>query len=143
MEQSPQILLVNRSIIIENDRMLVLRRSLQDRRHPGLWEFPGGKIDAGEDVDTGLKREIFEETGLHIEPDLGLSHVESELITSGRYEGKIYVALFRIARRLSGEVTLSDEHEESSWDTFGEIINRDLSPESRKAVVAFRRSHLL
>jgi 8-oxo-dGTP diphosphatase len=29
------------------------------------WEFPGGQIECGEDVITGLKREILEESGIH------------------------------------------------------------------------------
>ena len=30
------------------------------------WEFPGGQIECGEDVIGGLKREILEETGIHV-----------------------------------------------------------------------------
>jgi len=38
-----------------------------DLKHSGLLEIPGGRIEVGEDVYTGLKREVKEECGLEIE----------------------------------------------------------------------------
>jgi len=142
MEPSPEILLVNRSIIVDNDRLLVVQRSHHDRRHPGLWEFPGGKVDPGEAIHTGMKREIQEETGLIVEPASELTYVDTEQITSGRYAGRLYIALFRTAIISSGQLLLSDEHEAASWDTLDEASDRNLSPESRRALEAFRRSDL-
>ncbi len=37
-----------------------------DKDHGGLWEFPGGKVDPGEDCRAALVREIAEETTLSI-----------------------------------------------------------------------------
>lgn len=55
--------------IIENDQreiLCALRSS--EMSIPNMWEFPGGKIEAGEDLATALKREIQEELGCTIEP---------------------------------------------------------------------------
>ena len=45
--------------------ILVARRS--DHAHQGgLWEFPGGKLEAGEDIRSGLARELAEEIGIRV-----------------------------------------------------------------------------
>ena len=48
------------AVIEEHDRFLLTRR--QEGVHlAGMWEFPGGKIDAAETHDAALRREIREE----------------------------------------------------------------------------------
>ncbi len=46
-------------------RVLITRRA-EDAHQGGLWEFPGGKLEAGEDVRAALQRELAEEVGIHI-----------------------------------------------------------------------------
>src|ERR1035441_7363396 len=43
---------------------LVIQRSNTCNNFQGYWEFPGGKIDAGESPATALQREVREETGI-------------------------------------------------------------------------------
>ena len=46
--------------------ILVARRF--DHTHQGgLWEFPGGKLESGEQVRTGLARELAEELGISVD----------------------------------------------------------------------------
>ena len=52
--------------IIENNKFLVMRRS-PGQKHPGLWEFPGGKCEQGESIPECLHREIFEELSLDVD----------------------------------------------------------------------------
>ena len=53
-------------ILDAEGRCLLLRRSRASRANAGKWEFPGGKVDAGESFEEALMREVEEETGLRI-----------------------------------------------------------------------------
>ncbi|MEV0622888.1 NUDIX domain-containing protein [Nonomuraea sp. NPDC050404] len=47
-----------------SDRLLLIKRG-----HPpgkGLWSVPGGRLEPGESDEAGLRREVLEETGLHV-----------------------------------------------------------------------------
>ena len=46
-------------------RVLITRRA-DDAHQGGLWEFPGGKLEAGESAHDALRRELVEEVGIHI-----------------------------------------------------------------------------
>jgi mutator protein MutT len=52
--------------IIRRDNRILITRRLDDVHLPGYWEFPGGKVEAGESLRTALAREIFEELGVRI-----------------------------------------------------------------------------
>jgi 8-oxo-dGTP diphosphatase len=50
-------------VVDGQDRALLVKRA--DNGH---WEPPGGVLELGEDILTGLRREVAEETGLQVEP---------------------------------------------------------------------------
>lgn len=57
-------------MVVHEGKVLVARRS-PDAHLGGLWEFPGGRVESGEDVVAAARRELREETGLYaseIEP---------------------------------------------------------------------------
>ena len=58
--------LVAAALIIERGRILLAQRREED--HCGLlWEFPGGKVEEGEDPRQALRRELEEELGIEAE----------------------------------------------------------------------------
>lgn len=74
MEEKPTISLgavlnvVALALLDDAGRVLMQRRPAH-RAHGGLWEFPGGKLEAGEGPRTALIREIDEELGIALAAD--------------------------------------------------------------------------
>ena len=50
-------------ILAEDGRILIAKRP-DDKHQGGLWEFPGGKVEEGEEVRVALARELEEELGI-------------------------------------------------------------------------------
>ncbi len=50
--------------IIERDGRVLICQRTREQAHPLQWEFPGGKVEAGESPDDALARELEEELGI-------------------------------------------------------------------------------
>lgn len=61
--QEPTPIPVVAAVVQRNGRFLVGRRHFS-KKHGGLWEFPGGKIDADESHSQAIARELREELAL-------------------------------------------------------------------------------
>jgi mutator protein MutT len=51
-------------LIEHKESFLLIKRSHHEQNFPGLWAFPGGKVEIGETVVDAIEREIKEETNL-------------------------------------------------------------------------------
>jgi 8-oxo-dGTP diphosphatase len=68
VENSPTIVLVVAAAIHDPAGRLLLQQCPAHKRHAGLWEFPGGKVEIGEIPILALCREIAEELDLELDP---------------------------------------------------------------------------
>ena len=69
MKRNPTAIEVVAVALIDPQGRFLLQRRRADRQHGGLWEFPGGKVEAGESALSALIREIDEELGIGLDPD--------------------------------------------------------------------------
>ncbi len=65
-------------ILMKPDGDILFGQRPPGKPYAGYWEFPGGKVEAGESIADALKREFLEELGVEIlsaEPWCGVEHV--------------------------------------------------------------------
>ncbi|CAN5850420.1 NUDIX domain-containing protein [soil metagenome] len=53
-------------VLIDGEGRFLLTSRPEGKVYAGYWEFPGGKLEAGESVETALRRELVEELGIRI-----------------------------------------------------------------------------
>lgn len=120
------------AVIERSGKVLIARRKKGDR-FEGLWEFPGGKIEAGESPEECLRRELREELGVEIEAGEFLCSVPFE--TSGL---SIELMAFRTSLA-AGEVRCHD-HDEICWVEPEHLMDFDLTePDHRVVAIVFPR----
>jgi len=100
------------------------------------WQAVGGRLEKGEKLEDGLRRETKEETGIDTMEIGKVIHVD-EWFAKPEGELKHIVALFFHCKVETTEVTLSEEHQEFAWvtvsdlDAYGELIEKEI----REAII--------
>jgi ADP-ribose pyrophosphatase YjhB (NUDIX family) len=89
-------------VVDDQGRALIIQR-----RDNGNWEPPGGVLEHGETIEDGLRREIYEETGLKIEPGP----------LTGVYQNmpRNIIALVFRCKVVGGSLTPNDEAVDFRW----------------------------
>jgi len=100
-------------VVNERNEVLLLRRSGTAPRRAGEWDFPGGFVDAGEDLTAAVIRETREEAGIEIESPR-LVYSMSELADKEEYGSGNWLA-FVVNVTGQPKVTLSYEHDKYIW----------------------------
>ncbi len=108
------------AIIVNNDKILITKRS-NKMKLGGMWEFPGGKIEPGENEQQCIIREIKEELYL----DISVS--KHFLNNKHEYEfGSVYLSSY-ICKIENGNIKLI-EHENYNWVSIEELSNFNFVP---------------
>lgn len=85
------------AVVERDDGRILLARRLPDAHLGGLWEFPGGAVEAGETPAEALSRELVEELGV------GIRVGDPITFAFHRDEQRDVVLLFHAARIVRGE----------------------------------------
>ena len=111
---------VTAAIIQDQGRFFVARRGPGEKL-AGLWEFPGGKVEPGETLQEGLKREIAEE--------LGVEAIVGDVVTESHYKyehGEIL--LVALQTEIKGKDIKLSVHDREDWLFPEQILALELAP---------------
>jgi 8-oxo-dGTP diphosphatase len=92
----------------DEGRVLVIKR-----RDNGAWQAPGGILEAAEQIEDGLRREVLEETGIEVEPE--------QLTGVYKHMSMGVVALVFRCRPVGGTAASTDESALVEWHSPDEI----------------------
>lgn len=105
-----KLVLVSAVVLVDPDGRVLLAQRPEGKSMAGLWEFPGGKVEAGETPEAALIRELHEELGI----DTWSSCLAPLSFASHSYEDFHLLMPVFICRKWSG-VPVSREGQSLRW----------------------------
>ena len=103
-------------ILKDDNEFLIVKRNENDELYPGAWEFPGGRLENGETIKDGLKRELFEEIGFNEEFDPIITHYYDEIKNkNGNLIYNLEIDFIINVNKNDINVILSNEHCDYKW----------------------------
>ncbi len=107
---SKSILMVVAAALIDVDNRVLIAKRPEGKSLAGLWEFPGGKVDAGETPEEALCRELEEELSI----DVCETCLAPFTFASHTYETFHLLMPLYLCRNWEGEIT-PREGQEITW----------------------------
>ena len=105
-----RLLLVAAVALIDADGRVLISKRPEGKQFGGLWEFPGGKVEAGERLETALIRELKEELGI----DVAEACLAPLTFASHAYDDFHLLMPLYVCRRWKGQVR-GAEGQELTW----------------------------
>jgi 8-oxo-dGTP diphosphatase len=124
------------ALILQQDKVLICQRT-QEQAMPLKWEFPGGKIEPGEDPITALRRELQEELGINATIGELISRIEH------RYKhGGVVELQFFVVRKFENELQ-NRIFKDVRWEKLAELPKYDFLEADRDLIQQLAAGKLL
>jgi len=108
------------AVVVQEGRVLLVRRGREPLK--GYWSLPGGMLELGEALTTGVLREVEEETGLVVEV-LELIELLDRVHREGDRVRYHYVIADYLCRVVGGELKAASDADAVRWAERAEWIN--------------------
>jgi 8-oxo-dGTP diphosphatase len=121
------------AVVLDDERrvLLVLRGGIPMQ---GEWSLPGGVLETGETIVEGMKREIFEETGLRVEP-VKFAGVYDRILRDAQGRAQYhYVLVDHVCKVVGGEMRAGDDVREVRWVREPELESYKLAEMTERVI---------
>jgi 8-oxo-dGTP diphosphatase len=105
-----KLVLVVACALVDTDGRILIAQRPEGKNLAGLWEFPGGKVEPGEQPEAALIRELKEELGI----DVTEACLAPLTFASHAYEDFHLLMPLYVCRRWQGEIA-QHEHSGLKW----------------------------
>ena len=129
----PLIVLVAAVALVDTDGRVLLAQRPAGKSMAGLWEFPGGKVDAGETPEAALIRELAEELGI----DVTASCLAPFTFASHTYPDFHLLMPLYVCRKWSG-IPSAREGQRLAWVWPARLADYPMPPADTPLVAALR-----
>jgi 8-oxo-dGTP diphosphatase len=109
--------------LLDADNRILLTQRPEGKPMAGLWEFPGGKVNAGETPEAALIRELHEELGI----DIRASCLAPLTFASHSYEKFHLLMPLFVCRQWQGTLT-ARENQNMAWVRAGKLRSYPMPP---------------
>lgn len=99
-------------------KILLLKRSEREIAYPGMFTFPGGKVEGNDTVEETLRKEVQEEAGLTLKPGQVLLKDKSFVRPDGQ---TVKVFSYLCSVKNPSPVVISDDFTEYRWVAFDDL----------------------
>ena len=118
------------AVLIQNNKILLPKRSANLKKMPNKYEFPGGKIEESESLKEGLKRELFEELCINVNIE-DIIEFPNNVLKTEKFILTIY-----IIKKWKGKLTINHEiNSEILEVNIHELINVEELLETDKQLI--------
>lgn len=114
--------IVGTAIIVDEEGKILIGQRPEGKALPGLWEFPGGKLEEGETIEQCIIREIYEE--LNVKCLVG----DFLLTVSKEYEHGDFQLMVYLAKIVDIQNLKANVHQKLLWVTPKEMDNYEFPP---------------
>ena len=118
-----KIVLVVAAALVDSDGRVLIAQRPDGKQLAGQWEFPGGKVEAGETPETALIRELQEELGIAVKQ----ACLAPFVFASHTYESFHLLMPLYLIRRWEGEPE-AREHKALKWVRPNDMRNYEMPP---------------
>jgi len=130
---SRKILLVAAAALVDHDNRVLITRRPDGKSMPGLWEFPGGKVESTETPEVALRRELFEELGI----DVCETCLSPFTFASHAYDTFHLLMPLYLCRQWDGTIA-ARENQEIAWVRAARLTRYPMPPADEPLIAPLR-----